>query len=109
MEQELLQDLKNYLGSDYDEEQENTLLFCVKRALLSFKNKRNYPDIYSESMISKAMEKKYACIFDDLLYWYNMQGTEFETNHSERGTSRSWRSEDEIYAFHSVIPITRRI
>lgn len=29
---ELLQDIRDYLGNDYDREQESTLLFCIKRA-----------------------------------------------------------------------------
>lgn len=109
VEQELLQDLKDYLGDDYEAAQESALLFCIKRAIRSFKSKRNYPDNYSENRILKDMEKYYSCIWDDLLYWFNMQGIEFQTNHSESGTSRSWKSEDEIYVFHGVIPIARII
>lgn len=107
MEHRLLQDLKDYLGSDYNESDEPALLVCVKRAINSFKNKREYPDNYSESIIQKDMEKKYFCIWDDVLYWCNMQGMEFQTSHSESGTSRSWKSEDEIYIFHGILPIAR--
>lgn len=109
MEKELLQDLKDYLGDDYDAEQESALLFCVKRALLSFKNKRNYPDTYSDTVINKDMEKYYSCIFDLTLYWCNMQGCEFQTSHSESGVSRSFDSERDIYVLHDVIPIARII
>lgn len=109
MEQELLQDLKNYLGDDYNESSEPALLICIKRAINSFKNKREYPDNYSESMIEKDMKKKYFCIWDDVLYWCNMQGYEFQTSHSENGTNRSWKSEDEIYIFHGILPIARII
>lgn len=107
MEEELLQDLRNYLGSDYTEEQEPTLLFCIKRAITTFKNKRDYPAAYSEERIKKDMEKKYACIWDDVLYWCNMQGVEFQKSHSENGVLRSWSSEDEIYSFHGILPIAR--
>lgn len=109
MELELLQDLKDYLGNDYDEEQESTLLFCIKRAIKSFKNKRNYPDQYSETLIDKDIDKFYMCIFDLTLYWMNKQGIEFQTNHSENGTTRSWNSESEIFSLHDVIPIARII
>ena len=107
MEQELLQDLKDYLGDDYDESSESALLICIKRAINSFKNKRGYPDSYSEAIIEKDMKKKYSCIWDDVLYWCNMQGCEFQTSHSENGTNRSWESEDEIYIFHGILPIAR--
>ena len=55
MELEILQDLKNYFGDDYEEEQESTLLFCIKRSIKSFKNKRNYPSAYPQIMIEKDM------------------------------------------------------
>lgn len=109
MEKELLQDLKDYLGDDYEAAQESALLFCIKRALLSFKNKRNYPDTYSDTVINKDMEKYYSCIFDLTLYWCNMQGCEFQSSHSESGVSRSFDSERDIYVLHDVIPIARII
>ena len=109
MELEILQDLKDYLGSDYDEEQESTMLFCIKRAIRSFKNKRNYPDTYPENVMNKDMDKFYACIFDLTLYWREKQGVEFQGSHSENGTSRSWESESDIFSLHGVIPIARII
>lgn len=107
VEQELLQDLKDYLGDDYDAGQESTLLFCIKRAIKSFKNKRNYPRSYPESIIESDMDKYYMCIFDLTLYWCNKQGVEFQSSHSENGISRSWDSETDIYILHDVIPIAR--
>ena len=107
MEQRLLQDLKDYLGSDYNESDEPALLVCVKRAINSFKNKREYPDNYSETAINKDMEKKYACIFDDFLYWCIKQGVEFQGSHGENGVNMNFQSEDEIYIFHGILPIAR--
>lgn len=109
MEQKLLQDLKDYLGDDYDESNEPALLICIKRAILSFKNKRNYPKTYSDTLINSDMEKYYSCVFDLTLYWCNMQGYEFQTSHSESGVSRSFNSERDIYVLHDVIPIARII
>lgn len=109
MEKELLQDLKNYLGSDYDDDQESALLFCVRRSMRSFKNKRNYPEEYSESIIEKDMNKFYACIFDLVLYWVSKQGVEFQESFSGNGENRSWSREEDIYSLHNVIPIARII
>lgn len=105
----MLNDLKNYFGNDYDEDNDSAILFCIKRAIVSFKNKRNYPNIYTDALINNDMEKYYSCIFDLTLYWINMQGCEFQTNHSENGVSRSFKSEQDIYVLHSVIPIARII
>lgn len=107
MELELLQDLKDYFGDDYEEEQESTLLFCVKRAIKSFQNKRNYPENYSEKIIQKDMNKYYSCLLDLTLYWCIKQGYEFQGSHSENSTNRAWEKEAEIYALHNVIPIAR--
>jgi len=107
VEERLLQDLMDYFSADYDEEQETTLLFCIRRAINAFKNKRNYPDSYTDSIIEKDLCKYYPCIFDLALYWANKQGYEFETSHSENGVNISFQNENEIFALHSVLPIAR--
>lgn len=109
MEAEILQDLKAYFGEDFKDMDEDTLLFCIRRAIRSFKSKRKYPDSYSDDTIAKDMDQYYACVFDVALYWCNMQGSEFQTSHSESGVSRSWETEDEIYAMHHIVPIARII
>lgn len=109
MELELLSDLKDYLGNDYDVEQEPAMLFCIKRAIISFKNKRNYPATYSENMVKIDMKKYYSCIFDLVLFWCSKQGVEFQSSHSENGVSRTWNSEGDIYTLHNVISIARII
>lgn len=105
MEADILQDLENYLGNDYDKGQEKNLLFCIKRAFKSFVNKRNYPESYTDEIKEKDMEKYYACLFDLALYWCNKQGVEFHKSFSGNGESRSFESEAEIYSMHNVIPI----
>ena len=105
VEIEILKDLKAYLGCDYTDEQESILLFCTRRAIRSFRNKRNYPDGYTDEMVEKDMEKFYVCVFDLALYWMTMQGVEFHDSFSGNGESRSFKSEDQIYAMHNVVPI----
>lgn len=109
VELKILQDLKDYLGNEYDANQESTLLFCVRRAIRSFQNKRNYPDEYTELIVEKDMDKFYSCIFDLALYWVGKQGVEFHKSFSGNGESRSWDSEADIYSLHNVIPISRVI
>lgn len=109
METKLLQDIQGYLGEDYDKNQEPILLFCIKRAINSFKNKRNYPINYSEKMISEDMERFYSCIQDIVLFWFIKQGAEFQLSHSESNVNRTWENEEEIYSLHNVIPISRLV
>lgn len=106
MEQELFQDIKKYLGDDYDPERASSVRFCIRRAITSFKNKRNYPSSYTDKAIEADMKRYYPCLFDLALYWCNMQGIEFETSHSESGTTASWMSESDIYALHRVLSIS---
>lgn len=93
-----------YLGSDYPEEDEPTLLFLINKAINDFKVQMEYPKSFSEEKIEKDLEKNKFCIFELAYYDYNMQGTEFQTSHSENGVGRSWNNKSEIYAHYSVTP-----
>ena len=107
MEEKIFQDIKDYFGEDYDESRNSTLLFCIKRAINSFKTTRNYPCYYTDEMIENDMKKYEMCMFDLTLYWCVMQGMEFQGSHSENGVSRSFKDEREIYSLHNVIPVAR--
>ena len=95
MNEELINDLANYLNDDT--ESPEMISLAVKRAIRSFKNKRNYPSSYTD-------EKCYDCIFDLALYFLVKQGAEFQGSHSESSVNRSWESETEIYINHGVFP-----
>lgn len=109
METELLHDIQDYIGKDYDKEQDSILLFCIKRAMNSFKSKRNYPLNYSDKMISEDMGRFYSCIQDIALFWFIKQGAEFQLSHSESSVNRTWENEEEIYSLHNILPISRLV
>lgn len=102
MNEELVNDLTVYLADETDSPE--IILFSVKRAIRSFKKKRNYPSSYAEEKINSDMEKCYDCIFDLALYFLAKQGAEFQSSHSESSVNRSWNSETEIYVNHGVFP-----
>ena len=102
MNEELINDLVNYLTDDT--ESPEMISLAVKRAIRSFKNKRNYPSSYTDKKIDSDMEKCYDCIFDLALYFLVKQGAEFQGPHSESSVNRSWESETEIYINHGVFP-----
>lgn len=102
MNEELINDLTNYLTDDT--ESPEMISLAVKRAIRSFKNKRNYPSSYTDEKIDSDMEKCYDCIFDLALYFLVKQGAEFQGSHSESSVNRSWESEAEIYINHGVFP-----
>lgn len=102
MDEQLIEDLTNYLEDD--EETARMIPLSAKRAIRSFKIKRNYPSSYSDEKINSDMEKCYDCIFDLALFFLVKQGAEFQGSHSESSVNRSWDSETEIYVNHGVFP-----
>lgn len=102
MNEELINDLTNYLAEDT--EPLEIISLSVKRAIRSFKNKRNYPSSYTDEKVNKDMEKCYDCIFDLALFFLVKQGAEFQSSHSENSVNRNWESENEIYINHGIFP-----
>lgn len=102
MNEELVNDLTVYLADEADSPE--IILLSVKRAIRSFKKKRNYPSSYTEEKINSDMESCYDCIFDLALYFLTKQGAEFQSSHSESSVNRSWDSETEIFVNHGVFP-----
>lgn len=102
MNEELINDLMNYLSDDIENPEMVSL--SVKRAIRSFKKKRNYPSGYTDEKICNDMENCYDCIFDLALFFLVKQGAEFQGSHSESSVNRSWESETEIYINHGVFP-----
>lgn len=101
MDEQLIEDLTNYLEDDVETAR---VILSVNRAIRSFKKKRNYPSSYSDEKINSDMENCYDCIFDLALFFLVKQGAEFQGSHSESSVSRSWTSETEIYVNHGVFP-----
>ena len=67
MDEQLIEDLTNYLEDDA--ETARMIPLSVKRAIRSFKKKRNYPSSYSDEKINSDMENCYDCIFDLALFF----------------------------------------
>lgn len=101
MDEQLIEDLTNYLEDDVETAM---VILSVNRAIRSFKKKRNYPSSYSDEKINSDMENCYDCIFDLALFFLVKQGAEFQGSHSESSVNRSWNSETEIYVNHGVFP-----
>lgn len=107
MNEELKNDLTAYLADE--PETSEMIALSVRRAIRSFKKKRNYPESYTEEKINSDMEKCYDCIFDLALYFLVKQGAEFQNSHSENSVNRSWESDTDIYISHGIFPFARSI
>ena len=101
MNERLLNDLKAYLGDDYTDDMANQANLCVNRATTSFQTYMNYPAGYA---IEADMEKNYYCLFDLALYFWNLIGMEYQTEHRESGATLVFNTEATIYATHGVVP-----
>lgn len=104
METEILEDLKEYLHEAEDIPDDSVINTCIKRAVRSFRAKRNYPLRYTDEMIRNDMKRYYSCVFDLSLFWVIRQGVEFQTTHIENNVHRYWNTEEDIYTFHGVDP-----
>lgn len=103
---ELQTDLKEELASELHNDTDKALLSSkIKGAYREVKLCRNYQEHHTQEFIDKDMEKLYPVIKYLALYDFNLVGGEGQTGHSENGTSRTWRSRDEILA--KVIPFAQ--
>lgn len=75
-----------------------------ERAMLAFKEYRNYPLGWTDEKILADMNRHKSCIADLALYEYIQQGAEFQSMHIESGLYRMWQSEGSIYTHHRVVP-----
>ena len=77
----------------------------VKSAVREVKNARNYPDYYTDSQIASDLEQFYAQIREIALYDYNQIGIEFQSNHTEADTQRTYI--DRYKLFKGILPYAR--
>lgn len=74
------------------------------RAMLAFREYRNYPSTWDEEAILADMNKHKSCIADLALYDCIQQGAEFQSMHIESGLYRMWNNKGNVYTNHRVVP-----
>ena len=94
--------LTQYLNDDAPSYQ--VMSVFSDRAMLAFKEYRNYPLSWTDEKILADMNRHKSCIADLALYEYIQQGAEFQSMHIESGLYRMWQSEGSIYTHHRVVP-----
>lgn len=110
MADELMEEIIQYLNEDnMEEEDENSLMICINRAIRQYKSKRNFPSDFSEERIESEMELHHACIFDLALFFYFRMGAEYQTTHIENTVHRGYQSENMIFLIHGVFPYAKII
>lgn len=105
LEDELIEDLTAELSvaDPMFETYSSMVAIKVKTAIREVKKARRYPADYSNKTVEDDLENYYSQIRNIALYDYNSVGEEFQTSHSEAGTSHSKVDRDSL--FNGIIPI----
>lgn len=106
MVEEIIQFLQTYLVNE-DDVDPAILNLVANRAIAKFKSFVGYPESMSAEDIEEDLENNLQCIEDIALFAWVKQGGEFESQHSENNTNRSYFSEAQIFATWGVVPYVR--
>ena len=102
---ELRNDITNILLQYLTEAQSADMISVFSdRAMLAFKEYRNYPDSWDDDAILADMTKHKSCIADLALYECIQQGAEFQSMHIESGLYRMWNNKGNVFTQHRVVP-----
>lgn len=100
----IIEDMTTELSTDamFDA---NILEVKVRCAAREVQQARRYPSNYTDAMIAADMNQFYSQIRNVALYDYNQVGIEFQSNHTEADTQRTYI--DRYKLFSGVLPFTR--
>lgn len=91
----------DYTTSDvvaFDKKEDNPLIEqLIKQATEDVKAKRNYPDSYTDEMITEDLKKFESVIVNLTVYDYSQAGENFMSTLSEGGVNRTWRDRDGLF------------
>lgn len=101
----VIESLVTELDSDPDFS-EDILTEKVNNAVNEVKMQRRYKSVgYTDDMIEQDIVNFISNIHNIALYDYNQSGMEFQSNHQENGTNRSWMSRERLLS--GIIPLTK--
>lgn len=82
----------------FDNKEDNPVIEqLIKQATEDVKARRNYPDSYTDEMITKDLRKFESVIVNLVVYDHSQAGEEFMASFSENGVSRNWKSRDDLF------------
>ena len=89
--------------------QEDDLLIeqLIKQATEDVKAKRNYPDSYTEEMITEDLKQFEGVIVNLVVYDHSQAGEEFMASFGENGVSRTWKDRDSLFV--GVFPFVKML
>lgn len=82
----------------FDNKEDNPIIEqLIKQAVEDVKAKRNYPDSYTDEMITEDLKKFESVIVNLAVYDHSQAGENFMSTLSEGGVNRTWRDRDSLF------------
>lgn len=92
----------------FDNKEDNLLIEqLIKQATEDVKARRNYPDSYTEEMITEDLKKFEGVIVNLVVYDHSQAGEEFMASFGENGVSRTWKDRDGLFV--GVFPFVKML
>lgn len=90
----------------FDDKEDNLLIEqLIKQATEDVKNRRDYPDSYTDEMITEDLKKFEGVIVNLAVYDHSQAGENFMASYGENGVSRTWKDRDSLFA--GVFPFAK--
>ncbi len=90
----------------FDNKEDDLLIEqLIKQATEDVKARRNYPDSYTDEMITEDLKKFESVIVNLAVYDHSQAGEEFMASFGENGVSRTWKDRDSL--FIGVFPFAK--
>lgn len=90
----------------FDNKEDDLLIEqLIKQATEDVKARRNYPDSYTEEMITEDLKQFEGVIVNLVVYDHSQAGEEFMASFGENGVSRTWKDRDSLFV--GVFPFAK--
>lgn len=90
----------------FDNKEDNPLIEqLIKQATEDVKNRRDYPDSYTDEMITEDLKKFEGVIVNLAVYDHSQAGENFMASYGENGVSRTWKDRDSLFV--GVFPFAK--
>lgn len=92
----------------FDNKEDDLLIEqLIKQATEDVKARRNYPDSYTEEMITEDLKQFEGVIVNLVVYDHSQAGEEFMASFGENGVSRTWKDRDSLFV--GVFPFVKML
>lgn len=92
----------------FDNKEDNPVIEqLIKQAAEDVRTIRNYPDNYTDEMITEDLKKFEGVIINLAVYDHSQAGEAFMASYNENGVNRTWRDRDSLFV--GVFPFAKAL